>query len=642
MSQLTLAYARTRVFLGQKLGSGGEGDVFALEGRTDQVAKIYSALPDNQKVQKLLAMSETGNSSILNIAAWPLDLLLDAKGKAKGFIMQRVRARRNIHELYGPKSRAEAFPEADFRFLVHVGANIARAFAVIHEQGHIIGDVNHSNLLVGPNGTVTLIDCDSFQVRRGSTIFTCEVGSPLFTAPEIQGRSLRGLKRTENHDLFGLAVLLFHLLYMGRHPFAGRYKGHGDMPIEKAVAEYRFAYGPDASANRMERPPGTIPLKTFGDMIAQLFIRAFGNIGANGGRPNARTWIQALESLKQNLRVCAQANWHHFPRNLQSCPWCDVEAHTGARLFGQRIIETGPTGTINVSQLWEAVVSVPNPGADPDLPSELPWSPPPGVKLPKGILKMVRKCLSIGIVCAGIAACNVLAKNGGAVYGLISFGLACAVWPHVQKDKKAEVDRSYSIAFSEWNSALSRWKREASREAFDKKREELVKAYMELNDLPNERQRRFAKLESEREMRQRKRYLDRFKIGQSNIPGIGPTRTAMLASYGIETASDVDSYKINRIPGFGRVLTSELVGWRRRHERNYRFNPNEPIDRRDIMAMDRDLEVRKQTWISALQQGPLELRRLNQEINASRPRLLPKLQEAWTALKIAEAHRNAL
>lgn len=292
--QLTLARTRTSICLGQELGRGGEGAVFAIDGQKD-VAKIYSIPPDARKIQKLTAMTEAASPTLHRIAAWPVDLLIDIKGLVRGFVMPRVIARRDIHELYLPKSRSEAFPETDFRFLVHVGANIARAFAVVHALGHVLGDVNHGNLRVGLDGTVVLIDCDSFQIRNGAQVFTCDVGAPLFTAPELQGHALRGLMRTANHDRFGLAVLLFHLLCMGRHPFAGRFLGQGDMPIEKALAEYRFAYGPDRGANGMERPPGTIPLEAMGATISDLFICAFERSGSYGGRPDAEKWIDALE-----------------------------------------------------------------------------------------------------------------------------------------------------------------------------------------------------------------------------------------------------------------------------------------------------------------------------------------------------------
>jgi len=78
----------------------------------------------------------------------------------------------------------------------------------------------------------------------------------------------------------------------------------------------------------------------------------------------------------------------------------------------------------------------------------------------------------------------------------------------------------------------------------------------------------------------------------------------MLASYGIETANDIDGSKIRQIPGFGAVLTSALVAWRKEHEKNFRFNPNEHVDRRDIEAFDRGLEAKRQTLQTALRQGP--------------------------------------
>jgi DNA-binding helix-hairpin-helix protein with protein kinase domain len=642
VKRLTLVRARTGIRLGQELGHGGEGAVFAVEGHGDQVAKIYSAPPEPRKIRKLSAMAEVAVPALLRIASWPLDLLTDGNGTVCGFVMPRLIARRDIHELYSPKSRSEAFPEADFRFLVHVGANIARSFTVVHEQGHVVGDVNHGNLLVSPDATVTLIDCDSFQIRHGAEVFTCDVGSPLFTAPELQGQAFRGLVRSANHDHFGLAVLLFHLLYMGRHPFAGRYAGPGDMPIEKAIAEHRFAYGPDRAASGMERPPGTIPLESMGAAINQCFVRAFGRSESNGGRPDAKTWIEALETLKTSLRKCSTASWHHYPREVQDCPWCAVEIRTGVRLFGQRIVAHDLTGAIDLATLWNAIAAVPDPGSDPALPSDHPWRPPPGIDLPSRALKYTRIVLSLGLACAGLAACVGYSNDGGFGWTLVSYGLSVAVWPRVSAARRAEAGRSWSAAKAEWDRVLSRWRREASHHAFAEKLKGLEQAHNELADLPKERGRRLAKLEVERENRQRQRYLDRFRIDRVRIRGIGSGRTSMLASYGIETAADIDGTRILQIPGFGPMLTTELVQWRRAHERNFRFNPNEPVDSGDVNAIDRELEFRRQSLLSVLRQGPDALRRLTQEITAARPRLMPVLKEAWTALKIAEVRRDAL
>jgi DNA-binding helix-hairpin-helix protein with protein kinase domain len=636
---LRLARARSNVRLGQEIGRGGEGTVFSIEGERERVAKIYSKTPDRSKIEKLAAMAQAAHPTLLRIAAWPIDLLTDGKDNVRGFVMPRLVARRDIHELYSPKSRAESFPEADFRFLVHVGANIARAFAIVHEHGHVLGDVNHGNLLVGPDGTVMLIDCDSFQVRAGSHVFACDVGVPLFTAPEICGRPFRGLIRSPNNDLFGLAILLFHLLYMGRHPFAGRYSGQGEMPIEKAIAEYRFAYGPERASYGMDRPPGTVPLNTMGTQIAKNFLNAFGRIGSNGGRPDAKNWVAALENLKSSLRICPAANWHHYPSELSHCPWCTIEAQTAVRLFGHRIISNSPTGTVDVSELWRDIAAAKDPGDDPTLPSEQPWIPPVGVDLPNTIIKNFRKIISFGLACCGLLA---FLYNIGGLAVLISCVLAVAVWPRISPERRAAADRMYSAASIAWQQALARWQEEASQKAFSEKLKSLEMARTELVNIPNERKLRIVKLQAARESHQRRRYLDRFRIDRASVRGIGTGRSSMLASYGIETAADVAYEKIIQISGFGEGLTSELVKWRHGHERNFRFNPSEPINPNDIRALDRELEARRQSLLTLLRQGPDKLRRLNQEIVAARPRLMPVLEKTWNSFKIAEAHRKAL
>jgi len=166
-------------------------------------------------------------------------------------------------------------------------------------------------------------------------------------------------------------------------------------------------------------------------------------------------------------------------------------------------------------------------------------------------------------------------------------------------------------------------------------------ACAELEAFPGERSRRLQRLEAEREARQFQRYLDRYRIDRANINRIGPSRTAMLASYGIETAADVDRRRILSIPGFTRTLAGDLVQWSSGLSRGFRYNPNEPVDRRDIEAMDRELAARRAELVSRVEQAPVFLRALTLEIAAARRRLMPLLEESWTAYKIAEARRTA-
>ena len=229
--------------------------------------------------------------------------------------MPRIVGARPLYELYSPRARVQHYPSADFRFLVHAAANVARLFAAVHKAGFIAGDVNHSNILVRANATVAAVDCDSYQVGDGSR-FPCLVGTELFVPPELLGAALGATRRTANHDAFGLAVLIFHLLFMGRHPFAGRYLGKGDMPIERAIAESRFAYSRDAGRTQMAPPPYTPAHGGGGSAVVDLFERAFHADGRTGGRPGPEAWIDALDALKAALVSCRAVPWHH---HLPAC-----------------------------------------------------------------------------------------------------------------------------------------------------------------------------------------------------------------------------------------------------------------------------------------------------------------------------------
>ena len=156
---------------------------------------------------------------------------------------------------------------------------------------------------------------------------------------------------------------------------------------------------------------------------------------------------------------------------------------------------------------------------------------------------------------------------------------------------RAEADRALSQAQVAWESALNTWRQQASPAAFYSKRKELEKLRATLKGTPKEFRHRHEGLAENRKGRQLTRYLERFRIGGASIRNIGPSRKAMLASYGVETAADVDSRPILKIPGFGDSLTADLLQWRRSHERNFRFNPQEPVPEQEIAALKQELEI---------------------------------------------------
>ena len=118
---------------------------------------------------------------------------------------------------------------------------------------------------VGDDALVTLMDTDSFQVRdpQNGVIYRCHVGTPEYTPSELQGRDFASVDRAPEHDLFGLAVLIFQLLMEGTHPFAGTFQGRGEPPpLAERIDVGWFPYG------RQDAPNTS---KTFRGVLARWF-----------------------------------------------------------------------------------------------------------------------------------------------------------------------------------------------------------------------------------------------------------------------------------------------------------------------------------------------------------------------------------
>jgi DNA-binding helix-hairpin-helix protein with protein kinase domain len=203
---------------GEEIARGGEGVIFALLSTPGEVLKVYKDSRElAEKRRKVECMTKMYRPGLASHTAWPTDFV---DGQLLAILMPRVSGI-ELHDVYGPKSRMTKFPTARNKFLVTVAFNLCAALEDIHATGAVVGDFNQRNILVGIKADVCFIDCDSFQIRVGATTYWCPVGIPDFLAPEVQGVSLATLVRTPNHDNFTLAVLIFQILFLGKHPFAG-------------------------------------------------------------------------------------------------------------------------------------------------------------------------------------------------------------------------------------------------------------------------------------------------------------------------------------------------------------------------------------------------------------------------------------
>ena len=259
------------------------------------------------------------------------------------------------------------FAGRTIKFLVRAAGNIARAVASVHATGCVIGDVNHSGILVSDKATSTLIDSDSFQVIASNNKFLCQVGTPEYTPPELQGVRFDRVARTSNHDNFGLAVLVFQILFMGRHPFSGIYQGQGDMPLERAIGEYRFAYSTQPATTKMKPPPGAPLLTDFPAYIGQAFEKAFGRAGRTL-RPSASEWVSLLNMLEGELVECAADPVTNTLKEnrVHGAGWSKA---VRALLRSLPISRPISRSNIDMSQLVAIIRSIQDPGPSPNLES---------------------------------------------------------------------------------------------------------------------------------------------------------------------------------------------------------------------------------------------------------------------------------
>jgi DNA-binding helix-hairpin-helix protein with protein kinase domain/Tfp pilus assembly protein PilF len=639
------------VRLGRRIGIGAEGEVYEIQDRSDLVAKIYHEPPPPEKAEKLVVLSRLGNERLFNLSAWPVSTLRDAPdGEVVGFVMKKISQAEEIHALHSPKSRLQKFPEASWVFLIYAAANIARAVALIHEHGLVIGDVNPKNILVTRKATVYLLDVDSFQVSADGKTYRCEGGFPEYTPPELQGVAFRDVDRAQEHDCFGVAAVIFQLLFMGRHPFSGRYLGVGEMPLERAIRERRFAYGADAEARKMRQPPGTLALDSMPPPLVDLFRRAF----LTTDRPRPREWIEPLDALAKALKKCDSHSGHYYYRELRDCPWCGIESQARVRLFNFLLPgDDSRRGHFRLDEIWKEIESVKSPGA-PMIRSDkrlTPLAPSAEVAdfardmrnrfilaLKFSVFAGVAIPVLVGfplafflLILAGLAACAVAKVERTATMRLFLQKRQSSPGGHLLEKVRSRRRQAEEAA----RRLQEQYDREAGSERWGAKRDELRNQKETYENLAQIRQFRLQQLEDKARKNQLNEFLDQFEIDDAEIKGIVAPIKAALLSHGVETAADVIE-ELSQIPSVGRSQAERLLEWRRDLERRFVFEPARGVPPEARVKTEREVDALRFSLESELSGGAHYLSRVKQEIETSRQKLQPALTKARQELAQAE------
>lgn len=596
--------------LGRELGRGGEGSVFALDQTPSLVAKIYHELPSDKKQEKLRLMAAGVDDRLRRYAAWPEATLHRESDRAViGFTMQRIERRLPIHMLYSPAQRRQMFPKVRFDFLLYVARNVAAAFDTLHDHGHVLGDVNQGNVLVGEDSQVVLIDCDSFQVRFGDALHRCEVGVAHFTPPELQRvNAFDTTTRTANHDCFGLALLIFHLLMGGRHPFSGVPQSEQvGNALEADIRDFRYAYAHDAPRRLLLPPPRAMPIAAMPLPIISLFESAFTQPGVQQ-RPSAAEWVQALDQFRSALRTCARNPAHIDGGHRGTCLWCDLEAEQ-VYLFSERPAKptwtpSTPLSGFDLRGMRQKLALLPLPSLvqAPVLPA-LPAPVPADAWLP-----YIVSGLFLGLAFALIMTLMLLSWQA-VMFLLVSLVVgptAVVVWWH-QVVHLRELRLQYLK--TRMNDCTMRLQQLVARYNQQRGAEPFLAQRKQLSDLLDQYEAHLRRLPGQLSAAQQAaadkalaKFLGRHALSEWKDPRVGAVERVRLQRAGVWTAADITLQSLAAAELKRTESISALLDWRQELERQHLktapiMSLDSQADRRELQRVQVALEDRiENSW----------------------------------------------
>lgn len=570
-----------QIQLSRKLAEGGEGTIFEIADTPSILAKIYHQISDDGHQAKLVAMLKMRTAGLDSVAAWPCDLIVNAKGQTVGFTMQRVSGPGVIDRLSHPAEQRKVFPTIDYGFLVHVGMNLMRASAALHASGCTIGDVNESNVYVLSDGTIRFIDVDSFQVVYMGQMFPCRVGKPIYTPPELQNISFGEVIRTPNHDSFGLAVLIFQLLMRGCHPFAGVPTDGQGRTIEDAIRGQIYAYSP--SCRGLRPPPHTLPINSLGN-LAHLFERAF----LSKDRPSPSEWMNVLDRARNQLRACGRNPRHRFFDTNSSCPLCAMPRDPMPSIAPYSAAQAEATA-INLADLLHEADALANlkPLAERiGTNSVLDIAKNIATKVPaSGFSTIGWWLLAVGLGFAIFCPTEIVLRLVSMSVGL-GIGLPFIIIGAGQKRQAAKFIKHQLSRVHDATNRLAAIENQSfaiEKAAFSEIKlphNIIIEARNYLLREDESLRKELANAGLQYRTHLLNDHLESYIIAHATIPDIKASRKAMLASFGVETAADVNEATVSQISGFGRHLTGRMLAWRRVCEQQFsiRCDIDPPIE----------------------------------------------------------------
>ena len=545
--------------VGKEIGIGGEGQVFDVINQPTLALKLYNQPISNEKAKKLKVMTSLLTPQIELYTAWPLDIIKDNDNQFCGFVMRKLKGYVPLHNLFSPMDRKSLFPDKGYNFLVHVARNLSSAFNALHASQLIVGDVNEANIFVDAKGMIAFIDCDSFQVKEGNHYHYCEVGIPRYTPPELlRTNSFTNVLRTKNTDSFSLAILLFQLLFLGRHPFAGKNNTTLDIDEEIAIKNYWFAYSLHPKQQNLVPPKDTFPFDNLSIELKSNFHQAFEE---ENNRPLPINWIVALDSYLKVMVNCIKSPVHIYPSTFNECPWCAFEINSKINYFVERDYPQNEPLTLNINQyiidlkpekLNFPKLKLQSKTLDKLLP--LPISPQ--------FIRYKQNKRILFYISIGIVLLMVCFNYWFALIGILASIILYQILPW-KRNLTTELNKRKSekeILNAQLLQYIETYNNPEEVIHFTEDTKQLINLLKQYKALPTTLQKLQVEAEERLYHQHLNAYLSHFHISTISIP---ESKINLLKAEGIENASHIQQLKTNKIAGIGSNYQKQLLQWQR-------------------------------------------------------------------------------
>ncbi len=613
----------------REIGKGGEGYVYELANNPSQVLKVFIEDLTPSKIAKLQLMVAMANPQIDAYSAWPKDIVKDHQVKYSGFVMRKLSGYVPLHNLFSPMDRKRMFPDKGYNFLVHVARNLATAFYALHSSGLVVGDINEGNILVNTQGMVAFIDCDSFQVKDGTQYHLCEVGVPRYTPPELLAyTSFETVVRTINTDSFSMAILIFQLLFLGRHPYAGKNNSAEDIDEEKAIKNNWFVYSLNNKHNKLLPPADSFPIKSLPEDVVALFHQSFEQIE---NRPLPAKWITSLDAFLKTMVNCTVSPIHIYPSTFNSCPWCAFKEKRNILYFMDASYPSVAEVTDNMDDFINGfkVEKLSFPKIKLTNPTTYALTPLPILSKYSQYKKYHLLTLIAGVIAtfsfvsafrlvyifyAAVPAVGYLLNKFFPWKNRIEEELERRKRYQDDLKRQLEIDlqlyhqpvelRSYKDAIERIERLIDSYKK-LPQELIDKQKDAEEKVYT-------------AQLNT---------YLSNYPINTNDFQALGTARKAALDEASITTAADVSKLKTIKVQGIGSKFIKQLQDWQRHIGYGFVYHPDNNLLLKENRAVILEMAEQKK-------QLETDILKLYQEIISLKTNLIDKQTQLKTNINI--------